>query len=75
MRGALEAANYDCSGQGNGFGFTFSWVPDAAVVVLSSTNLQDWTPLITNTPVTGTDRFLDTDWTKFPVRFYQVVGH
>jgi hypothetical protein len=50
-------------------------VPNAAVVVLSSTNLHDWMPLTTNTPVTGTNRFRDADWTKFPVRFYQVVGH
>jgi hypothetical protein len=57
----------------NGFDFTISWVPNVSVVVLASTNLQAWTPVITNTPVSGTSSFYDASWTNYPLRFYRVV--
>ena len=43
------------------------------VMVLASTNLQDWTPVCTNTLVNGTNDFADANWTNYPVRFYRVI--
>ncbi len=59
--------------QGSGFDFTISWVPNVSVMVLASTNLQDWTPVATNTLVNGTNDFADANWTNYPVRFYRVI--
>lgn len=58
--------------QTNSFGFTISWDTNTAVVVEASTNLQDWTPVITNTLVNGTNAFGDSTWTNYPQRFYRV---
>jgi BspA type Leucine rich repeat region (6 copies) len=55
-----------------GFQFTISWATNAAVVVEASTNLQDWIPVSTNTLVSGTNLFLDSDWARYPQRFYRV---
>jgi BspA type Leucine rich repeat region (6 copies) len=55
-----------------GFGFTVSWATNAAIVVEASTNLQNWTPVITNTLVNGTNAFGDSEWTNYPQRFYRV---
>jgi hypothetical protein len=66
-------------GSGNGFGaqptgfqFTISWATNTSVVVLASTNLQSWTPLITNQLANGTNAFIDSKWTNNPRRFYRV---
>ena len=56
----------------NGFQFTISWATNTAVVVEASTNLQNWTPVITNTLVNGTNAFGDSTWTNYPQRFYRV---
>jgi hypothetical protein len=56
----------------NGFQFTMSWATNTAVVVEASTNLQNWTPVITNTLVNGTNAFSDSKWTNYPRRFYRV---
>jgi len=58
--------------QSNKFGFTISWATNTSVVVLASTNLQTWTPLITNTLTGGTNYFSDSKWTNYPNRFYRV---
>jgi hypothetical protein len=42
------------------------------VVVLASTNLLNWTPVITNALVNGTYYFADSTWTNYPRRFYRV---
>jgi hypothetical protein len=56
----------------NGFGFTISWATNTVIVVEASTNLQNWTPVITNTLVNGTNAFGDSTWTNYPQRFYRV---
>jgi hypothetical protein len=58
--------------QSNGFQFTISWDTNTSVVVEASTNLQNWTPVITNTLVNGTNAFRDSTWTNYPKRFYRV---
>jgi hypothetical protein len=42
------------------------------VVVEASTNLQSWTPVITNALVNGTNAFSDSAYTNYPQRFYRV---
>jgi hypothetical protein len=42
------------------------------VVVLASTDLLNWTPVITNALVNGTSAFMDSTWTNYPQRFYRV---
>ena len=54
------------------FNFTISWATNTAMVVEASTNLQDWTPVITNTLVNGTNYFSDSSYTNYPKRFYRV---
>ena len=56
----------------NGFGFNISWASGQTVVVEVSTNLQAWTPLLTNTLASGTNAFMDSTWTHYPQRFYRV---
>jgi hypothetical protein len=56
----------------NGFGFNINWAGGQTVVVEVSTNLQNWTPVITNTLVNGTNAFWDFTWTNYPQRFYRV---
>jgi hypothetical protein len=59
----------------NGFKFTISWATNTSVVVLASTNLQNWTPVVTNSLVNGTNAFKDSTWTNYPQRFYRVRSH
>jgi hypothetical protein len=58
--------------QSNGFQFTVSWATNTSVVVEASTNLQNWTPVITNTLISGTNAFRDSVWTNYTQRFYRV---
>ena len=37
-----------------------------------STNLLDWTDIVTNALVSGTNAFVDSTWTNYPQRFYRV---
>jgi hypothetical protein len=55
-----------------GFQFTISWATNTSVVVEATTNLQDWTPVSTNTLVSGTSAFVDSTWTNYPKRFYRL---
>jgi hypothetical protein len=56
----------------NKFQFTVSWAANTIVVVEASTNLQSWTPVITNTLVNGSSAFTDSTWTNYPRQFYRV---
>jgi len=58
--------------QSNRFQFTISWATNTSVVVLASTNLLNWTPVITNALVNGASAFMDSTWTNYPQRFYRV---
>jgi hypothetical protein len=44
-----------------------------AVVVEASTNLVDWTPILTNTAGIGPCYFHDPDRTNFTKRFYRAA--
>ena len=68
----ILGGGYGLGATTNGFGFTVSWATNTAVVVEASTNLQNWTPVITNALVNGTNYFSDSSWTNYPSRFYRV---
>ena len=58
----------------NGFSFTISWATNIPVVVEACTNLANpiWTPVRTNTLISGTSYFSDSQWTNYPGRFYRL---
>jgi hypothetical protein len=58
--------------QSNGFKFVISWATNTSVAVLTSTNLLNWTPIITNALTSGTNAFVDSTWTNYPRRFYRL---
>lgn len=58
--------------QGDGFHFTISWATNGSVTVESSTDLKNWTPVITNTLTGGTSVFLNPSWTNEPQAFYRL---
>ncbi len=59
----------------NLFSFTITWATNASVVVLASTNLLDWTPLSTNSLVSGTNVFSDGVYANFPSCYYRVRSY
>ena len=71
-RPQILGSGYGLSVRTNGFQFTISWATNTTVAVLTSTNLQNWTPIITNTLVSGTNLFRDSNWINYPQRFYRV---
>ena len=56
----------------NRFGFNLSGLPGQTVVIEASTNLASWSPLLTNSLLTGYYYFNDPNWTNFDRRFYRV---
>lgn len=68
----ILGSGYGLGLRSNGFQFTISWATNTSVIVEASTNLQNWTPVITNTLVNGTNAFGDSTWTNYPQRFYRV---
>lgn len=68
----ILGSSYGLGASSNGFQFTISWATNTSVVVEASTNLQDWTPVSTNTLVNGTNVFADSAWTNFPQQFYRL---
>ena len=59
-------------GQDHVFRLPFAWATNTSLVVESSTNLQNWTPVSTNALVNGTNTFSDSTWTNQPQQFYRV---
>jgi uncharacterized repeat protein (TIGR03803 family) len=55
----------------NGFGFNLSGMAGQTVVIEASTNLTSWTPLLTNSLLTGCFYFNDPASTNFAQRFYR----
>jgi sugar lactone lactonase YvrE len=55
----------------SGFGFNLSGAVGQRIVVEGSSNLEDWTPLFTNTVIASPFYFFDTAWTNFPWHFYR----
>jgi hypothetical protein len=58
---------------GVGFRFPFKGVLNQPYQVQASTNLLDWTNLLTFTNTLPGDVFIDTDALQFPQRFYRLV--
>jgi len=58
----------------NPFSFTIAWATSLSVVVEACTNLVPprWVPVQTNTLGNGTSVFSDSEWTRYPRRFYRV---
>jgi hypothetical protein len=56
----------------NGFGFNLSGMAGQTVVIEASTNLTSWTPIQTNSLLTGYYYFNDPSWANFSQRFYRV---
>jgi hypothetical protein len=56
----------------NQFGFNLAGRPGQTIVIEASTNLLSWTPLVTNSLLTGYYYFNDFGSTNFPQRFYRV---
>ena len=52
----------------------FTGEPGHVYRLQASTNLTDWVNLVTNTPVTGLIRFVDSDMTNMDRRFYRTVS-
>jgi hypothetical protein len=59
----------------NRFNFTISWATNIFIIVQATTNLANpvWTPLATNSLVSGTNYFSDPQWTNYPQRYYPSV--
>jgi hypothetical protein len=55
----------------NGFGFDLGGMAGQTVVIEASTNLTSWTPLLTNSLLTGCFYFNDCDSTNIAQRFYR----
>jgi len=68
---ALAAAGSGVLGRA-GFSFQVSAPPGYTYVVQASSDLVSWKPIATNTAVTGSDIFTDTDAVNYPNRFYHV---
>ena len=64
-----DEANYGISS--NQFRFHLSGYPGTVAVIEGSTNLIDWTPLITNTLSSSPLPFSDPAFISFPRRFYR----
>jgi hypothetical protein len=54
------------------FSFTIIGTNGMSAVVEASTNLVDWQPVWTNTMSGASAIFTDSQWTKYPARFYRV---
>jgi hypothetical protein len=55
-----------------GFNFQVSVPAGYTYVVQASTDLVNWSPIATNTAVSASDVFTDTDAANYPNRFYRV---
>ena len=54
------------------FHFSIAWATNTAVVVEASTDLQEWTPVLTNALVNGAIDFSDPAWANYPRQYYRV---
>ena len=55
------------------FVFTFAGQTGSRCLIEVSTNLFNWTPLLTNTPFNGLLRYVDPQTPQFPKRFYRAT--
>ena len=57
-----------------GFQLQLSGPPASTYIIQASTNLRDWTPISTNSGLTGGVVFTDTDAANFSQRFYRALA-
>jgi hypothetical protein len=57
----------------SGFSFQVSVPAEVSYIILTSTDLINWTPMVTNVAVTGNEVVTDTSASNLPARFYQVL--
>jgi hypothetical protein len=57
-----------------GFGFNITGTSNLVIVVEACTNLANptWSPVGTNTLISGSSYFSDPQWTNYPGRFYRL---
>jgi uncharacterized repeat protein (TIGR03806 family) len=55
------------------FRLQFLGAPGSNYVLLTSTNLINWTPLVTNSAITNVLNFIDPGASNFPNQFYRVL--
>jgi uncharacterized delta-60 repeat protein len=55
----------------NQFSFNIAAIPDQIVIIETSTDFQNWTPLSTNTVYSSPVHFTDAASAQFPSRFYR----
>jgi len=55
------------------FQFVFQGQTGSQCIFEVSTNLLDWTPLLTNAPFTGSFNYVDPQSPQFPQRFYRAT--
>jgi hypothetical protein len=55
------------------FQFTFGGETGSSCLIEVSTNLFDWTPLLTNAPFNGTLNYVDPQTPQFPTRYYRAT--
>jgi uncharacterized delta-60 repeat protein len=55
----------------NQFSFDIAAIPDQIIIIQASTDLQNWTPLATNTLYSNPFHFTDPAYSQFPSRFYR----
>jgi VCBS repeat-containing protein len=58
----------------DGFSFQLSGAPASTYVIEASTNLTDWTPISTNSGLTGSVVFTDTEAANFSQQFYRAMA-
>ena len=69
---SVQCAQGSRSFVSNHFGFYLSGMPGQDVVIETSTNLLNWTPMLTNTLLTGYYYYDDPQSATAPCRFYRV---
>ena len=58
----------------SGFQLQLSGPPASTYIIQASTNLRDWTPISTNSGLTGSVVFTDTNAANFSQRFYRALA-
>jgi len=70
----VQPLQFTSEGFSNGvFRLQFLGAPGSNYVLLTSTNLVNWTPLATNPAVTNVLNFIDPGASNFPNQFYRVL--
>jgi uncharacterized repeat protein (TIGR03806 family) len=70
----VQPVQFTSQGFSNGtFWMQFLGAPGSNYILLASTNLANWSPLVTNPATTNLLNFIDPSSSNFPNRFYRVL--